>query len=49
MSIVHERIAPTPVDTIKVKENPKLSSPYPPIGKNPEHVPIHVRSDVFYY
>jgi AhpD family alkylhydroperoxidase len=49
MSVIDEKDAPTPIDSVKDEGKSQAFIPYPPIGKNLEHVPIHVRPDVLYY
>jgi AhpD family alkylhydroperoxidase len=49
MSVIDERTAPTPIDKVKEEGESQAFIPYPPIGKDLEHVPIHVRPDVLYY
>ena len=41
--------APKVIDAVVDEGQSEAFIPYPPIGKNLEHVPIHVRPDVFYY
>jgi AhpD family alkylhydroperoxidase len=41
--------SPKPIDVVHDEGNPEAFILYPPIGKDLEHVPIHVRPDVFYY
>jgi AhpD family alkylhydroperoxidase len=41
--------APKPVDVVLNEGASEAFIPYPPIGKDLEHVPIHVRPDLFYY
>src|SRR5437870_378580 len=41
--------APKPIDAVADEGESQAFIPYPPIGRNLEHVPIHVRPDVFYY
>ncbi len=49
MSLTQEQ-APKPIDDAVADEGQSEAFiPYPKIGKNLEHVPIHVRPDVFYY
>ena len=49
MSVIDEKAAPAPIDKVKEEGESQAFIPYPPIGKNLEHVPIHVRPDVLYY
>jgi len=49
MSVIDEKAAPTPIDKVKDEGESEAFIPYPPIGKDLEHVPIHVRPDVLYY
>ena len=46
MSVIDEKAAPVPVDQVKEEGESQAFIPYPEIGKNLEHVPIHVRPDV---
>ena len=48
MSTLHDSPLPTTTD-IKPVGDKHAFIPYPPIGANLEHVPIHVRPDVAYY
>lgn len=41
--------SPKPIDTVVDEGQSEAFIPYPPIGKNLEHVPVHVRPDVYYY
>jgi uncharacterized peroxidase-related enzyme len=41
--------SPKPVDTVVDEGQSEAFIPYPPTGKNLEHVPIHVRPEVYYY
>jgi AhpD family alkylhydroperoxidase len=42
-------VPPKPVDTVRYEGDSQAFIPYPPIGENLEHTPIHVRPDVYYY
>ena len=48
MNLTQEQ-APKPIDAVTDEGQSEAFIPYPKIGKNLEHVPIHVRPDVFYY
>ena len=48
MSVIDERTAATPIDKVKEEVDSHAFIPYPPIGKDLEYVPIHVRPDVLY-
>jgi len=48
MSLTQEQ-PPKPTDAVAPEGHSEAFIPYPPIGENLEHVPIHVRPDVFYY
>src|SRR5690349_15918169 len=41
--------APKPVDTVRQEAPSQAFIPYPPIGADLEHIPIHVRPDAYYY
>ena len=49
MSVIDEKTAPTPIDQVKDEGKSQAFIPYPDIGQNLEHVPIHVRPDALYY
>jgi AhpD family alkylhydroperoxidase len=49
MSVIDEKTAPIPMDKVIQEGESEAFIPYPPIGPNLEHVPIHVRPDVLYY
>ena len=48
MSTAREQ-APKPIDAVADEGQSEAFIPYPEIGKNLEHVPIHVRPEVYYY
>jgi AhpD family alkylhydroperoxidase len=48
MSLTQEQ-PPKPTDAVGSEGHSEAFIPYPPIGENLEHVPIHVRPDVLYY
>jgi len=48
MSLTQEP-APKPIDTVADEGQSEAFIPYPEIGKNLEHVPIHVRPEACYY
>ena len=48
MSTAQEQ-APKPIDAVADEGQSEAFIPYPEIGKNLEHVPIHVRPEVYYY
>jgi alkylhydroperoxidase family enzyme len=41
--------APKPIDTVRDEGDSQAFIPYPPIGHDLQHLPIHVRPDVHYY
>ena len=44
-----EKQPPKPIDAVREEGPSDAFIPYPPIGENLEHVPIHIRPEVFYY
>ncbi len=44
-----QQLPPKPIDTVRYEGDSQAFIPYPPIGENLEHVPIHIRPDVLYY
>jgi len=44
-----KELPPRPIDAVVDEGSSEAFIPYPPIGQDLEHIPVHVRPDVFYY